>query len=101
MSNTIVANSTSDGNCSGVVTDGGHNLDDGTSCGFSTANGSLNNTNPRLDPAGLAHNGGPTQTVALLADSPAIDAGDESVELFRQNKPVEAIAPFALRVGRG
>jgi hypothetical protein len=32
-----------------------------------------------LDSAGLANNGGPTQTIALLADSPAINAGDESV----------------------
>ncbi len=57
--------------------DGGHNLDDGTSCGFT--NGSLSNTDPRLDPAGLQNNGGPTRTIALLADSPAIDAGDETV----------------------
>jgi hypothetical protein len=27
----------------------------------------------------LANNGGPTQTIALLADSPAVNAGDESV----------------------
>ncbi|MGK7887854.1 MAG: choice-of-anchor Q domain-containing protein, partial [Leptolyngbyaceae cyanobacterium] len=31
---------------------------------------------PRLDPDGLKDNGGPTQTIALLPDSPAIDAGD-------------------------
>jgi Synergist-CTERM protein sorting domain-containing protein len=30
---------------------------------------------PKLDPVGLKDNGGPTETVALLADSPAIDAG--------------------------
>ncbi len=77
--NTIVANSTSGGNCSGhLFTDGGHNLDDGTSCGFSTLNGSLNNTNPQLDPAGLKDNGGPTQTIALQPGSPATDAGDDS-----------------------
>jgi hypothetical protein len=74
------------GNCASSITDGGHNLDDGASCGFSTANGSLSNTDPQLDPAGLRDNGGPTQTVALcvgagvpagcLAASPAIDAGD-------------------------
>lgn len=33
--------------------------------------------NPRL--GGLADNGGPTQTIALLAGSPAIDAGDNSL----------------------
>jgi hypothetical protein len=86
--NTILANSTG-GNCyvgpsllatprpGGAITDGGHNLEDGESCGFSTANGSMSNTNPDLDPAGLADNGGPTQTIALLPDSPAINAGDE------------------------
>jgi len=89
LTNTIVANSTSGGNCAGSLTDGGHNLDDGTSCGFSAANGSMNDTDPQLDPAGLQDNGGPTETVALCtavgvpagctAASPAIDAGDDSV----------------------
>jgi predicted outer membrane repeat protein len=78
LTNTIVANSTG-GNCLGAVTDGGHNLDDGTSCGFSTTSGSLSNTNPLLDPTALANNGGPTQTIALQAGSPAINAGNESV----------------------
>jgi predicted outer membrane repeat protein len=67
------------GNCSGTITDGGHNLDDGTTCGFSAANGSLTNTDPDLDPAGLASNGGLTQTIALHAGSPAINTGDETV----------------------
>jgi CSLREA domain-containing protein len=31
--------------------------------------------NPRLDPKGLRNNGGPTQTVALVSGSPAIDKG--------------------------
>ena len=30
---------------------------------------------PQLDPSGLQNNGGPTQTIALLPDSPAIDKG--------------------------
>jgi len=79
LTNTIVANNTKGPNCSGTIIDGGHNIDDGTTCGFSTANASLNTTNPLLDPAGLASNGGPTQTIALQAGSPAIDAGDETV----------------------
>jgi hypothetical protein len=90
LRNTIVANSTLGGNCAGTIIDGGHNLDDGTGCGFSTASGSLNNTDPKLDPAGLANNGGPTQTIALCTGtgtpsagctgaSPGINAGDESV----------------------
>ena len=31
--------------------------------------------NPKLDPKGLRSNGGPTQTVALVSGSPAIDKG--------------------------
>ena len=88
VTNTIVANSTSGGNCFGSVTDGGHNIDDGTRCGFSTANGSLNNTNPDLDAQGLANNGGVTQTIALEAGSPAINAGDQTV---CANPPVNGI----------
>jgi len=83
--NSILANSTSGENCSGAITDGGHNIDDATTCGFSgtncasTTGTSFCNTNPLLDPAGLANNGGPTQTIALEALSPAINAGDETV----------------------
>ena len=70
----IVANN-SGGNCATVVhaiTDQGSNLSSDSSCGF-TGTGSVQNTDPKLGP--LASNGGPTQTLALLAGSPAIDAG--------------------------
>jgi choice-of-anchor C domain-containing protein len=56
------------------LTDAGYNDDDAATCGFSTANHSLPNTDPLLDPAGLQENGGPNQTIALQAGSPAIDA---------------------------
>ena len=79
LANTIVASSSSGDSCAGPITDGGHNLDDGASCGFSMAKGSLSNTDPQLDPAGFQDNGGPTQTIALLPGSPAIDAGDDSI----------------------
>jgi predicted outer membrane repeat protein len=69
LANTIVARSQSGGNCGSGVTDAGGNVDDGITCGFGA--GSLSNTNPHLGP--LANNGGPTQTMALLAGSPAID----------------------------
>ncbi len=79
--NTIVANGTGGANClyepSSVVTDGGYNLDSGTSCGFSSANHSLNNTDPKL--GALVDNSGPTQTMALQLGSPAIDAASDSV----------------------
>ena len=73
VTNTIVANSTSGGNCLGDITDGGYNIDDGTSCGFSAANNSMPSTEPLLA-AGLANNGGPTKTIALRDASPAINA---------------------------
>jgi len=85
VTNTIVANSTSGGNCDGAVTDGGHNIDDDGTCGFtgtgctSTSGTSFCNISPLLDPAGLANNGGPTLTLAIEPNSPAINAGDESV----------------------
>ncbi len=70
FNNTIVANSTGP-NCSGSITDGGGNLDDGTTCQFSSA--SKSNADDGLDD-GLKDNGGPTQTIALMSDSAAIDA---------------------------
>jgi hypothetical protein len=71
LTSTIVANSPKGSNCSGTIAEGvGYNLDSGTSCGFSL-NTDLNNTDPKLDL--LGDNGGPTQTMALLQGSPAID----------------------------
>jgi hypothetical protein len=78
LKSTILADSTSGGNCAnavGSITDQGYNISDDTTCGFA-ATGSANNgdgVDPQLA-AGLASNGGPTQTIALLQRSPAIDA---------------------------
>lgn len=76
LTNSIIAKRTRGSNCYGPITDGGHNIEDGTVCGFSAANGSLSNADPLFDPSGLANNGGATQTVALQAESPAVNAGD-------------------------
>ena len=76
LSNTIVANQTSGSDCSGTITSSGHNLESGTSCGF-TGTGDLQNANPLL--SALASNGGPTQTMALSGSSPAKDAGDNAI----------------------
>jgi CSLREA domain-containing protein len=75
LKNTIVANSSPQGNnCFGErITDGGYNLEDGTSCRFSAANHSLPSTEPKLQ-SSLANNGGPTKTIRLLKGSPAINA---------------------------
>jgi CSLREA domain-containing protein len=74
LASVIVANNPSTANCSGsgTLTSSGHNLDSGTTCGF-TGPGDLVNVDPQLGP--LQDNGGPTFTQALLAGSPAIDAG--------------------------
>jgi hypothetical protein len=79
LANTLVADNTAPAGaqCSGPVLDGGHNLDSGTTCGFSISKGSLSNTAPQIGP--LADNGGPTMTMALLPGSPAINAGDNAL----------------------
>jgi hypothetical protein len=70
--NTIVSNGAS-GNCSGPVTSQGHNLESADECGFNAA-GDQTGKDPLL--GALADNGGQTNTLALLAGSPALDAGD-------------------------
>ena len=62
-----------------MITDVGYNMADDTSCGFGTGTGASGQTigdgvNPLLVTAGLANNGGPTETIALQPTSPAIDA---------------------------
>jgi hypothetical protein len=46
---------------------------------FLTGSGDQPNTDSRLDTAGLRDNGGPTQTIALLPDSPSLNAGDSAL----------------------
>lgn len=72
LRNTIVTNSPTGDNCSGTITNGGNNIDDSASCGWGSNLGSMSNTNPLLGT--LQNNGGPTQTMALLSGSPAIDS---------------------------
>ncbi|HEY6771865.1 MAG TPA: choice-of-anchor Q domain-containing protein [Solirubrobacterales bacterium] len=60
--------------CGGTLHSRGHNLiGDRTLCNFAAAGGDKTNVKPRLGP--LANNGGSTFTLALLAGSPAINAG--------------------------
>ena len=77
LQNTILAKGMSGPNCSGTMTDGGYNLSSDASCNFTSSFGSSNNVNSRLGP--LASNGGVAPTMALLTNSPAIDAGDPSI----------------------
>jgi hypothetical protein len=71
----IVANSPSGSNSFGALVDGGYNLGSDASCNFNNT-GSLNNTDPKLAP--LDYYDGPTPTLALLAGSPAMNAGDST-----------------------
>lgn len=79
--NTLAAsNGSPSKNCAtingGTIIDASHNISDDNSCGFAKT-GSANNgdgVNPLLSAAGLANNGGPTETIALDSESPAIDA---------------------------
>jgi hypothetical protein len=60
------------GGCFGTMTDLGYNIDDDGTCGFTSPSIS---DSPTLDSTlgPLASNGGPTETMALLPGSPAID----------------------------
>jgi len=72
LQNTIIAGSTSQ-NClnAGVLVDGGYNIEDSDTCGFTSGNYSLVNTAPLLSSPGSY--AGNTWTLALLPNSPAID----------------------------
>ena len=74
---TIIANSSSgsENNCTdAIITSEGSNLDSGTSCDFQDITDQSDKP-PYLGP--LSDNGGTTLTHALLANSPAIDMGND------------------------
>jgi CSLREA domain-containing protein len=82
LKNTIIANSTSGGDCVGTAKspDSVNNLieDGSNACGLTNGtNGNIVGADPDL--AALADNGGPTQTMALGSGSAAINAGDTTV----------------------
>ena len=65
LKNTLVVGNPT--NVSGGFTDGGFNITTGTAA------------QAGLDPAGLKDNGGPTQTIALVAGGTAVDKGDPAL----------------------
>lgn len=82
LHNNLFAGNTGD-NCYNYVapfSPGSQNLEYMGNSGTATCGvgSSVTVTNP-LSAVGLANNGGPTKTIALSADSPAIDNGDDSV----------------------
>jgi hypothetical protein len=70
--NSIVADPGFNGNCGRPIDSGGYNLDSDNTCGFHASS-----DHAGVDPllSALADNGGPTDTRALPANSPAVDAG--------------------------
>lgn len=85
LTNTIVAGNAG-GDCAITGPKASMNSIDGDgSCGL-TGPGDLPGVNPLLGP--LADNGGPTDTHALLAGSPAIDAGDNATCLSTDQRGV-------------
>lgn len=82
LTNTILAGGGTDGNCNEAVNpyyfgnsiiDGGDNLSDDATCGFTQETSQNSVANLKLGP--LASNSGPTETVALLPGSAAISSG--------------------------
>jgi hypothetical protein len=77
--NSIVAGNAGPPDCftlnAETITSGGHNIfQDTTGCTITAGTGDLSGQSPLL--GSLADNGGPTQTLALTAGSPALEAGD-------------------------
>jgi hypothetical protein len=88
--NSVIANNTTGiaRNCAtnsgSTIVDQGYNLDSANQCGFTVPNHDLVNTNAAL--GALANNGGPTDTMALGATSPALDAADPACPLPRTDQ---------------
>jgi hypothetical protein len=78
MRNTILAGNHTEGDytpdLAGYLTSSGYNLIGNTDGGGGFGPTDLLNVDPQLGP--LQNNGGPTQTMALLSGSPALNAGD-------------------------
>jgi len=73
LRNSILADPTgTNNNAWGPITDAGYNMSSDGSANFNSGS-SFNYTDPLLGP--LADNGGPTPTMALSPDSPAVDFG--------------------------
>lgn len=81
MRNTLLAANTAgqSPDCDGTVTSQGHNLvTNASDCSGVTGPNDLIGNDPKLDPAGLKNNGGPTTTIALLTGSAAVNAGNDA-----------------------
>ena len=73
--NSILANNTSGGNCTGTLNSLGFNMSSDSTCSLNGP-GDQKSINPML--GALQNNGGPTNTMALSTGSPAMNAGNPS-----------------------
>ncbi len=90
------------GSLDGTVISHGYNISSDSAGGYLNGPGDLINIDPMLGP--LTNNGGPTQTHALLLNSPAIDAGDPNFNPNIFDPPMlydQRGGPGFLRVFRG
>jgi hypothetical protein len=74
VTNTVLSGNSAPACAGAGLTDGGHNAEDGATCGFTSHAVS---TSAKLGP--LQDNGGPTPTMAPAKDSPLLGAGDATV----------------------
>jgi hypothetical protein len=84
-----------------AITSNGYNLEDSVTCGFAQPT-DLPNTDPLLGP--LENNGGRTETFALPANSPAVDAGScpgFSADQRGKLRPVDASTVANAAAGDG
>ena len=104
--NTIVANSPSGGDLVGAVGSysGNNDLIDDTSAGTNGSNGYFGASSfyvvaAGLDPNGLQNDGGPTQTIALLPGSPAINGGSNANAPATDQRGLPRIALGTIDIG--
>ncbi len=103
LANSILAGNlvaTAANDCVGSVTSRGYTLLGTTDrCALTAATGDVIGANPLLGP--LAANGGPTPTMALLAGSPAIDAGNPAATSDADPPAPPALVPCRTTDQRG
>jgi hypothetical protein len=80
VNNTIIGNQLSGADCSGVLTDNDFNLDSDDSCGFP-------NSETDMDLCPLANYGGLTDTHLPRHTSPALNAGDTTLDIDQRGFP--------------
>ena len=100
VTGTIFSGSTGGVNCLGAAPTEttGYNLDSGTSCALGLPT-DLTSTHPRLGL--LGSHGGPTMTMALRSDSPALDHGGNARDGLPGHRPARGPAPAGARLRHG